>query len=82
MSGLEDVFTRLANDPSFADAIRTDPTGALSGYKLTAPELRRVDQALGTAASPPAPLFQPTRPQQIAAPPLPAADRRGDPTGC
>lgn len=58
MAGLDEVFSRLANDPSFADAIRTDPTRALGGYRLDALELRRLEQALGVAAAPPAPLFQ------------------------
>ncbi len=60
MAGLDEIFARLANDPSFADAIRTDPTRALGGYRLGALELRRLEQALGVAATPPAPLFQPS----------------------
>jgi len=57
MAGLDDVMARIANDPSFADAVRSDPTNALRGYGLTPAEIGRLEQALGTAATPPAPLF-------------------------
>jgi|JI10StandDraft_1071094.scaffolds.fasta_scaffold57548_3 hypothetical protein len=59
MAGLDAVFARLANDPTFADAIRTDPAVALRGYPLESTELARLERALGLAAAPPAPLFQP-----------------------
>ncbi|MGB8862044.1 MAG: hypothetical protein WCC60_22500 [Ilumatobacteraceae bacterium] len=57
MQGLDDVFARLANDPTFADAIRNDPARALRPYHLDDAELGRLEHALGIAPQPPAPLF-------------------------
>jgi hypothetical protein len=59
MAGLEAVFSRIANDPSFADAVRADPVQALRGYQLDPAGLARVAHALGIATTPPAPLFTP-----------------------
>lgn len=47
MPGLDAVFARLANDASFADSVRSDPTRALLGYTLSPADLRRVAAALG-----------------------------------
>jgi hypothetical protein len=43
MADLDVVVARVANDPSFADAVRNDPTNALRGYQLDASELSRLD---------------------------------------
>lgn len=47
MPGLDAVFRRLADDASFADAVRRDPERALRDYDLTADERRRIDRATG-----------------------------------
>lgn len=57
MAGLAEVLARIADDPAFADAVRTDPTTALRGYRLDPSELVRLERVLGTNPSPPAPLF-------------------------
>ena len=59
MPGLDAVFARVANDPSFADAIRNDPAAALRGYLLEPAELGRLERALGLGPAPPSPLFRP-----------------------
>ncbi len=53
----------MADDASFADALRIDPRTALAGFDLSAPDLRRLEsfltrpldlaQILGTAADAP-----------------------------
>lgn len=57
MAGLDIVMARVANDATFADALRTDPATALRGYQLDASELARLEQALGTATGGGWPLF-------------------------
>lgn len=57
MAGLDIVMARLANDATFADALRTDPSTALRGYHLEASELLRLEQALGAEAGDWRPLF-------------------------
>ena len=47
MAGLDEVMARVANDPAFADAVRTDPTNTLRGYQLDPSELARLERALG-----------------------------------
>jgi len=49
MAGLDEVMARVANDPLFADAVRTDPTNALRGYQLDPSELARLERAVGAA---------------------------------
>lgn len=44
MASLDQVFARLADDPTFADAIRTDPASALRGIDLSDTDLRRLEQ--------------------------------------
>ena len=51
MAGLEDVLQRVANDRSFADAVRSDPTNALRGYQLDPSELARLERVVGAAPS-------------------------------
>jgi hypothetical protein len=51
MAGLEDVLQRVANDRSFADAVRSDPTNALRGYQLDPSELARLERVLGATPS-------------------------------
>lgn len=51
MAGLDIVMARVANDATFADAVRADPTTALRGYPLDASELARLEHALGLAPS-------------------------------
>ena len=46
MPDIDAVFQRIANDPEFADAVRTDPTNALRPYRLDVDDLARVDAAL------------------------------------
>lgn len=49
MSGIEEVFVRLANEPGFADEIRARPAEALRGYDLSDADLRRLDAAIGSS---------------------------------
>ncbi|MEQ1700700.1 MAG: hypothetical protein ABMA25_11350 [Ilumatobacteraceae bacterium] len=59
MAGLDIVMARVANDATFADALRTDPTAALRGYQLDASELARLEHAIGAVTSAEWPLFEP-----------------------
>ena len=58
MAGLDDALARIANDPAWADAVRTNPTDALRGFDLGPDELARLEHALGTHPGPPAAIFQ------------------------
>ncbi len=71
MAGLDDALARIANDPAWADAVRTNPTDALRGFDLGPDELARLEHALGTHPGPPAAIFQapPAVPTPAAAPP-------------
>ena len=71
MAGLDDALARIANDPAWADAVRTNPTDALRGFDLGPDELARLEHALGTHPGPPAAIFQapPTASAPPAAPP-------------
>jgi|APDOM4702015248_1054824.scaffolds.fasta_scaffold178956_2 hypothetical protein len=52
MAGLAEVFTRLSNDPTFADLLRLDPVRALRGYELSVEDLQRLEAALGGSPPP------------------------------
>lgn len=67
MSGLDEVLARIANDPTWADAVRTNPTDALRGYDLDPDELSRLEHAMGTNPGPPPPIFQTPEPVAAAA---------------
>lgn len=57
MAGFDEVMARVANDARFADAVRSDPTNALRGYRLDPTELARLERALSDTASAGLPLF-------------------------
>lgn len=42
----DDILRRMADDPDFAEAMRSDPLRALQGVELSAAEVRRVEQVL------------------------------------
>ena len=58
MAGLDDALARIANDPAWADAVRTQPQEALRGYDLDPQDLGRLEHALGINPGPPAAIFQ------------------------
>jgi hypothetical protein len=60
MTQFDDVVARLTNDPSFADAIRTDPARALRGFRLDNDQLRRLEQMVAPSPTtpPPNPMFR------------------------
>ena len=43
---VHDALARLANDPGFADQLRTDPAKALKGYDLSAADLARLERII------------------------------------
>ena len=51
MGRIDEVFERLRHDTSFADAVRTDPVGALGGYELDGDDLSRIVRLLEPPAS-------------------------------
>jgi len=51
--GINDALARLANDPAFADLVRSTPTDALRGYDLTAADLARLEAAVGVRGAAP-----------------------------
>lgn len=53
MAGFDEVMARVANDARFADAVRSDPTNALRGYRLDPTELVRLEHALGASPGSP-----------------------------
>lgn len=58
MTGLAEVFTRLADDVAFADQLRSNPTEALRGYHLSSEELDRLTRALDASTGTGPSLFE------------------------
>lgn len=66
MAGLSDVMSKLASDPAFADAVRSNPTDALRGFDLSADDLVRIERVVAESR-PPAPARLPSvRPRVLA----------------
>lgn len=51
MTDLGRVLSRLADDPSFADALRDHPHVALRGYDLAGDDLRRIEAVMAGTVS-------------------------------
>jgi hypothetical protein len=52
MATAEDILRRMADDPVFALAVRTDPVTALRGIAISAAELRRIEEVLDAVHGP------------------------------